>query len=250
MMALLEVHDTVDITDFSQVTWLGRVMKENRKQEWAEIEFDFVSAGPRPEKEDCSTHGLNSKSQQGRLTSLGSGTARSLHQQATDVESDFSSDKQDVHTECDAGSARFDDGGFGYDMDASATGSKRGVKEVKEPKWGMPSGKSAKKEKAKARKTKTDEVKERDDGGFTLRSTDKEADLEKTKVDSELREVPEWDQGCFAHDPTWIPSWGTVKAEKTKAAKAKVKKAKAKSAQAEEANEAPERLLWDDSDEV
>jgi hypothetical protein len=249
-MALLELHDTVDMTDFSRLTGVYHLGKEKRKEEWTEIESVFVSAGPRPEKEDCSTHGLNSKSRQSRLTSLGSGTARSLHQQATDVESDFSSDKQDVHTECDAGSARLDDGGFGYDMDASATGSKRGVKEVKEPKWGMPSGKSAKKEKAKARKSKTDEVKERDDGGFTLRSTDKEADLEKTKVDSELREGPEWDQGCFVYDPTWIPSWGMVKAEKTKAAKAKVKRAKAKRAQAEEVNEAPQRVLWDDFDEV
>jgi hypothetical protein len=54
LMALLEVHDTVDITDFSQVTRLNRVLKEERKQEWAEMKSDFVSAGPRPEKAEPS----------------------------------------------------------------------------------------------------------------------------------------------------------------------------------------------------
>jgi len=50
-MALLEIHDTVDITEFSQLSRVYRLEKEELKQEWAEIESDFVSAGPRPEKE-------------------------------------------------------------------------------------------------------------------------------------------------------------------------------------------------------
>jgi hypothetical protein len=49
-MVLLEVHDTVDITDFSRLSDTYRCGKEKRKQEWAEIESDFVSTGPRPEK--------------------------------------------------------------------------------------------------------------------------------------------------------------------------------------------------------
>lgn len=52
LMALLEIHDTVDITDFSQLPWAYRHKKEERKQRWAEIESGFISAGPRPEKEE------------------------------------------------------------------------------------------------------------------------------------------------------------------------------------------------------
>jgi hypothetical protein len=48
---LLEAHDNVDITDFSQLTSVYRLRKEESKQAWAEIESDFVSAGPKPEKE-------------------------------------------------------------------------------------------------------------------------------------------------------------------------------------------------------
>ena len=50
-MALLEVHDTVELADFSYLTFAYRSTKEQCKQEWVEIESDFVTAGPMPERE-------------------------------------------------------------------------------------------------------------------------------------------------------------------------------------------------------
>jgi hypothetical protein len=158
-MALLEVHDTVDITDFSRLTDEYRSGKEKRKQAWAEIESCFVSAGPRPEKEapavpsdaqvavvgnadeDGGTHGANSQSQKGTPMSLGSDTPLSCQQQAAEPESDFSSKQQNLHFECDAETAKgndlgtklaeesfFDDGGFDSDVDASLTGPEKEVR--------------------------------------------------------------------------------------------------------------------------
>jgi hypothetical protein len=130
--ALLEVHDVVDITDFSQVTSVCRLWKEERKQEWAKIESDFVSAGPRPEKERlavpadvkvvnhsvCSEEWLRFNeahggedddgrsaritSQQWSYTPLDCGHPLSVQQEVADNESEFSSENHDVHNEYDA----------------------------------------------------------------------------------------------------------------------------------------------------
>lgn len=133
-MALLEVHDTVDMRDFSRLADAYRSGKEKHKQEWTEIESDFVSVGTRPEKEgptvpsdiqvavaggavfavsqahdeDGATHDADFKSQQGTPTSLGSGTPLSCQQQATDNESDFSSAQKNFHIEDDAETAKDD----------------------------------------------------------------------------------------------------------------------------------------------
>ena len=45
-MALLEVHDTVDMADFSELTSAYRSRKEKDKQEWAELESHFVNLHP------------------------------------------------------------------------------------------------------------------------------------------------------------------------------------------------------------
>ena len=59
----------------------------------------------------------------------------------------------------------------------------------------------ARKQKAKAKKAKAEEtsaVPEWDDGGFTLRSVDEDAGLEKAKAEGEANEVPECDPWGFS----------------------------------------------------
>jgi hypothetical protein len=245
-VALLELHDTVDMTDFSRLTGVYRLGKEKRKEEWTEIESVFVSAGPRPEKEapavpsdaqvavvgnadeDGGTHGANSQSQKGTPMSLGSDTLLSCQQQAAEPESDFSSKQQNLHFEGDAETAKdndletklagesfFDDGGFDSDMDASPTGPEKEVKEEKELKGlleldngGFPrSGRKY----ASSKKPKVEKDPEVgpfwDNGGFTLHPSCEDADLEK------LKGVPECDPWGFGP--------GLKKAKKQRAKKAK-----------------------------
>lgn len=51
MIALVEAYDAVDITDFSQVTSSYRARKEQQKQLWTAIKYDWVSTGPAPSKQ-------------------------------------------------------------------------------------------------------------------------------------------------------------------------------------------------------
>jgi hypothetical protein len=138
-MALLEVHDNVDITDFSKLTSAYRLRKEKNEQEWDGIESSFVSAGPRPvsqqpcapsdvklavhsacpKKRLCDSHAhggeddsgrsMHSESQQGKPTPLDRGTPLPIQRQTTDTESDFCSEKQDLHSEGDVKTAKDDD---------------------------------------------------------------------------------------------------------------------------------------------
>jgi hypothetical protein len=52
IMALLDVHDTVDIKDFSQLTCLYRFTKEIRKQEWTAVQSSYISRGSPPRKQE------------------------------------------------------------------------------------------------------------------------------------------------------------------------------------------------------
>jgi hypothetical protein len=172
-MALLEVHDTVDMADFSELTSAYRSRKEKDKQEWAELESHFVNLHPAPAKEgpvadsdfkttygvvfnsaigeahgseDDDAHNAHSESQQSSSSTLGCGHPLSVQEQLADKESDISSKNQKAHREGDAETAKdtdledspyvvWDDGYFG---DATITGLKHvtKVKKVKKIKKG------------------------------------------------------------------------------------------------------------------
>jgi hypothetical protein len=313
-MALLEVHDTVGIIDFSQVTRLNRVLKEERKQEWAEMKSDFVPAGPRPEKAEPSalsdvkaaTHSAYPEQRpregQAHRREVDGGPSvhhpmfrrpLSIQQHITDKESNFASNKSEVHgggdaktvkdqeeqaAHCDpSGFYDFDtvaewdygedaspemakkvktpciddgsdstidgwladvekadvvekeveedqvvaqnDGGFGHGSTNKKAASEREVKQVRIRHDGGSRDPDAtlagftKMLKAKKAKGRTDgnsttdiiadiarlkeEINEmlEDDGGLTLRSSEKDAGSEKAKLKREVKEVPERDEG-------------------------------------------------------
>ena len=127
MIALVEAYDAVDITDFSQLTSVYRSRKEQQKQLWTAIKYDWVSIGPAPAKQQpaapsdgptayevavdsfdpitpeerlryYSGDGLWTKRQQGMCPPFVRGTLESTPQQTIDNESDFSSNNLDIHS--------------------------------------------------------------------------------------------------------------------------------------------------------
>jgi hypothetical protein len=259
-MALLEVHDTVDITDFSQVTRLNRVLKEERKQEWAEMKSDFVSAGPRPEKAEPSalsdvkaaTHSaypeqrLREGQAQGREVDGGPSVHHpmfrhplSIQQHITDKESNFTSNKSEVHGGGDAKLVKDDDEqtvqwepsssyaatDAGAEWDYSEDASPQKAKKVKTPCIDGGSGSNingwlADVEKADVveKEVEEDQVVAQNDGAFGHGSNNKNAASEKSKVmEREVKQVETRNDGRSRDlDATLAGFMEMLKAKKVK----------------------------------
>lgn len=239
-MALLEVHDTIDITDFSRLTRGYRLEKEERKQEWANVEADFVSAGPRPEKEgsgvkvashsaapeelrDSEAHGsedgdadnARSESHQSSSSSFGRGHPLSAQQSIADNESDFSSKNQDLYSNNDARTpesddlgqeqtVNWDDGHFGDPAMAGLNETKKVKKAKKVEVWDYE-GFTAALETAEDAETKAQEeqVVGGDDGDLGSTVSDWTMDLqkaEKARMETEEEQAVALDGGGFSAD--------------------------------------------------
>jgi hypothetical protein len=131
IMALLDVHDTVDIKDFSQLTCLYRFTKEIRKQEWTAVQSSYISRGSPPRKQEpCVSSDVKlaipsaypeERLRDGEAHGGGHGGAHGTHPESQHgnptpfdwsrppSESDLSSQNQDIHSEHNAETAKDDD---------------------------------------------------------------------------------------------------------------------------------------------
>lgn len=237
-MALLEIHDTIDITDFSQISSVYRLKKAERKQEWAKIESDFISSGPRPEKEglavpsgvkvasnsadpeelrvseahdyeSCNARHAPSGSQQSSSSSFGCGHPLSVQQGIADNESDFSSKNQDFHSNNDARTPRdveLEDKQMNvWDYQWFLENSKKVEDEeqmVARDHGGFDSSVSDWVMRlGKAEEVEEEQVVAQDDGGFGHGSINEDAASENTMVmEGEVKQVRTRDDGGFSAD--------------------------------------------------